>query len=95
MRAESLDDLAERFHILANVDWAPVEEAVEPGASDLPQFAELRRAGLPPDRALDIQRGNRPTQEEAASIEDVLGVRLPAGATVVPLDLRRHLHRPK
>ncbi len=94
-RAEALDDLAERFHDLANADWVPGKQVVEAAVNELPKFAELRSAGLPPDRALDLQRGDQPTPEEAAAIEAALGIRLESGSPVVPPDLRRRLDRPR
>ena len=94
-RAEALDDLADRFHELANADYVPAAQVQAVQARELPSYDELRAAGLPPNRIVALRRGDDPTPEEAATIESVTGRRLASTGAVVPIDLRRQLDRPR
>lgn len=94
-RAEALDDLADRFHELANADYVPAAQVQAVQAQELPSYDELRAAGLRPNRIVALRRGDDPTSEEAATIESITGRRLEPTGAVVPIDLRRQLDRPK
>jgi hypothetical protein len=94
-RAGALDDLADQFHGLANVDWAPSAQPAAPDVTEMPGFGELRSAGLPTNRALAVSRGEAPTSEEISAIEASTGRRLASSCVVVPFDLRARLDHPR
>jgi len=94
-RAEHLDELGERFQLLANVDWAPESQVEVAQAQALPAYDQLRESGLPASRILDIRRGAALTPGEVERIASATGHRLESSGTVVSLDLRRWLDKPQ
>jgi hypothetical protein len=95
-RVELLDELNDAFHGLADARWgADAEHMTAAQAPELSMDA-LLDAGLPPNRALALVRGDTPaTEDEVVRLERLTGVAPRAHGRVIPSDLRRELDQPR
>jgi hypothetical protein len=95
-RVELLDELNDAFHVLADAQWGvDVENAAAAPSPEL-SVDTLLDAGLAPNRALALVRGDTaPNEDEAALLERLTGVTVTVQGPAIPIELRRELDQPR
>jgi hypothetical protein len=95
-RVELLDELNDAFHVLAEAWWGTEVEAAPAAPAPELSIDTLLGAGLAPNRALALVRGDStPSEDEAVLLGHFTGVSLNVQGRAIPPGLRRELDEPR